>query len=460
MNAPQDQPSTQSIQPAPKPHRRWRWYHNLCALLALLLLAFLAWHLCLNLAIQAEHAAIRAQGLPVTSTELDAYYTRIPSDQNAALIWIDASASLRDLPDPDRHNLIPYIGIDSVPPQDPWHPFTPEQTELLREYVELNEPSFTLASQAAQLPKARFPADLSLGIDSMLTHLAPHRALARALWARSAHATNNHLPESATESITLLLDLSVSLRNEPNLISQLVMIAEHRLAVQALERTLNHLLLTDHQLTSLQSSFQKADSGNPIHTALIGERTLFRSARAYFLQEMDTMERAVAHLYRAIGIQQLNEITYHKLMQQSIDAQSFPHAERQKFAEQIDTQAVELHRYGAVIGSQILSMANAQTSENNARAQLRTALTALAIERYRLANNQLPETLEQLVPDFLESIPLDPFTGTPLLYTKTAENHYIVYSVGEDLTDNNGARRNPAGDMFEPGSDIVFQVRR
>ncbi len=35
-------------------------------------------------------------------------------------------------------------------------------------------------------------------------------------------------------------------------------------------------------------------------------------------------------------------------------------------------------------------------------------------ERYRLATGDFPETLDQLVPDYLEELPPDPFDGEPL----------------------------------------------
>ena len=70
-------------------------------------------------------------------------------------------------------------------------------------------------------------------------------------------------------------------------------------------------------------------------------------------------------------------------------------------------------------------------------AKLQCARTALAVERYRLANGRLPDTLQELVPDFLASAPHDPFDGQQLRYRRLASG-YVVYSIGQDLTDNQG----------------------
>jgi hypothetical protein len=47
--------------------------------------------------------------------------------------------------------------------------------------------------------------------------------------------------------------------------------------------------------------------------------------------------------------------------------------------------------------------------------------------------------LDDCVPNFLASLPEDPYDGTPIRYSRQ-ENGYIVYSIGEDLVDNGGLK--------------------
>jgi DNA-binding GntR family transcriptional regulator len=64
-------------------------------------------------------------------------------------------------------------------------------------------------------------------------------------------------------------------------------------------------------------------------------------------------------------------------------------------------------------------------------ARVRLVQTALAIERFRLRNGDIPENLEALTPDYIAADVLeDPFTGESLLYS-IEEDHYVVYSVAE-----------------------------
>lgn len=51
--------------------------------------------------------------------------------------------------------------------------------------------------------------------------------------------------------------------------------------------------------------------------------------------------------------------------------------------------------------------------------------------------NKIVDTLNQLTPEILPALPLDPFTGKDYIYRKK-EKGFIVYSVGEDLKDDGG----------------------
>ena len=70
-------------------------------------------------------------------------------------------------------------------------------------------------------------------------------------------------------------------------------------------------------------------------------------------------------------------------------------------------------------------------------AQVRSTRLALLIERFRRRHGRLPAALKDLVPDFIASIPVDPFMGKELHYLPEAEG-FRVYSVGKNLKDDQG----------------------
>jgi hypothetical protein len=75
----------------------------------------------------------------------------------------------------------------------------------------------------------------------------------------------------------------------------------------------------------------------------------------------------------------------------------------------------------------------------------------LALRCYRSEVGRLPARLDDLIPNFLSNVPLDPFTDRPMIYRPHATN-WLLYSIGQDGIDDGGA---PAGKLSTKG-DILF----
>lgn len=70
-----------------------------------------------------------------------------------------------------------------------------------------------------------------------------------------------------------------------------------------------------------------------------------------------------------------------------------------------------------------------------AAALLRMSVVNIALRRHELAKGSTPETVDELVPHFLASVPGDPFDGKPLRWDPKRK---WIYSVSEDQTDDLG----------------------
>jgi hypothetical protein len=70
-------------------------------------------------------------------------------------------------------------------------------------------------------------------------------------------------------------------------------------------------------------------------------------------------------------------------------------------------------------------------------ARIRTAIAALAAERYRIDQGRWPQSLEELVPKYLVAVPRDPFANAPIKLLKLPDGLFI-YSVGFDGKDDGG----------------------
>lgn len=83
---------------------------------------------------------------------------------------------------------------------------------------------------------------------------------------------------------------------------------------------------------------------------------------------------------------------------------------------------------------------------------------AVAIERYRAdrSDSKLPAALDDLIPKYIASVPMDSFTGGQLLYSHDEES-YMVYSAGSNRADDGGAIRPKEGDSIP--LDRGLQIR-
>lgn len=86
--------------------------------------------------------------------------------------------------------------------------------------------------------------------------------------------------------------------------------------------------------------------------------------------------------------------------------------------------------------------ANLKTPERRfaLQAQVDSLRIKLALRLYEQRHGQLPESLKALVPEYLKSIPDDPYDGRPMRYSATERK---IWAVGRDLVDQGGRARDP-----------------
>jgi hypothetical protein len=90
-----------------------------------------------------------------------------------------------------------------------------------------------------------------------------------------------------------------------------------------------------------------------------------------------------------------------------------------------------------VAGVLVPALSNIYKGMLRAEAEHDVALTAVAMETFRLANGKLPEKLTDLTPKFLADEPLDPADGKPLRMV-VRDKEVVIYSIGPDMKDDGG----------------------
>ncbi len=71
------------------------------------------------------------------------------------------------------------------------------------------------------------------------------------------------------------------------------------------------------------------------------------------------------------------------------------------------------------------------------RAHLRGSILSLTLRLYRVEHGAYPISLDALVPDYVDALPIDPFSGKPFIYSKAGDD-FRLYSLGDDKDDDGG----------------------
>jgi hypothetical protein len=416
--------------------------------------------------VNAKLQAIRAAGLPTNGVELNAYYPAVPDNENAALKMAGAFALMTNYID-RRSGEVASIKFPQRKAT-----LTPEQLELVAGYCVMNSNALALVREAIKLPRCRYPMDLSWGAATLLPHLAKLKKLSLLAEYQTLLDTNG-----SAAAISVIIGMARTLDTEPTIISKLVRIAMLNMAEIALERRLNAGELDEVELNHLSQLFAEAAKTNQMANGLIGERAMYFQ---YFRMSLAEIKRLAnsgddnsseqagpplpgsqPFIFKLTGFFERDLRFYLHAMETNISlASTFP--KNISMITNVDEQIFQTIRHNYYILSAMLlpALGNAIVKEANGLAQVRSAQTALAVERFRLAHGRLPENLNELVPQFLPAVPVDPFDGQPLRYHHLTKG-YVIYSVGQDGHDDGG--REKAADWKSSDKttyDITFTVER
>jgi hypothetical protein len=408
--------------------------------------------------------AIAARGEPTSLPELDKFYKAVPDSNNAALVWLDGAAALTN----DLGNIAGKLNLKRGVP------LNEDQLRETAEALAVNAEALGLFHRAATLHQSRYPISLrQQPWVANLHHLAPLKGAAQVLRAEAAVAVTQTNTALAAEAINAILAAGRSMAVEPLVISQLVAYAIDIIGIQTLQFALNTASFTGSELEALQAAAAKADDLESASRGLLGERAFFisglsdpagllaatRSNPASGIEEI-VSEVFVQPVTRFSGFWQRDLRFGIDALTTSIACARLPDPQRFHSVSNSSALASQARsRYYIMTALFLPALEKFITRDANHRAQARTAVAAVAIERFCLANNgKLPDQLSSLIPKYLEEIPVDPYDGQPLRYKRT-DKGYVVYSIGPDGVDDGGIE-GPAGPKPKSLWDVTFIVER
>jgi hypothetical protein len=404
---------------------------------------------------EAELARVSAAGEPTTPDELESFYPIAPAEREAARMWLIAVGPLVTEEFYAAAGQLPIVGSGEAeipPPGQPW-PDLQAAEKLLEQYAD----SLRRLHEAAESGRpARYPADFALGVNMTLDYIQPLRTGARLLALEAHVRAHQGDARGAARSIYATFMLADSLKQEQILIAQLVRYAIDGMARKVLQRQLPAVDFSDEDLDRLQAHLRAVDYSDGVQRAMMGERVM--GIAAINNPAADPSGELAAAAWGPF--RNANLATYLKYMSRIIAATKRPLPQARQETERIDGDIQAAVSGGSGLSSPghimtallISGLGGVMDAATRGNASNRATDAVIAVERFRSENARLPKRLQELVPDYLPQVPVDPFDGQPLRYVVRGDE-YIIYSVGRDGIDDGGQ----GDETCEP--DLLFPVQ-
>jgi hypothetical protein len=364
-----------------------------------------------------------------------------PPEDNSAPLVLKAAAAIA----PEVNN-----GWSSWRNSEPWtirvvSPHLPGERFRagMQEHKAATAEARKTARQIKRYPRGRH--DLVLERNPYMT-LLPHCQKAREVAALLEYdallaAMENDAPGGLDASLAAL-NVARSIGDEPFLISQLVRLACVRLATQSAMQVLAWGE-PQNELAELQAAFGAEADVPFLLNGLRGERAVlhelflglesgelsYKDLIIHGVQKEGPAQEAVFYLYK--GLLPGDHAKALEIVSAYIAAARLPPYEQLAALEAIPIPPGPPEDFRYIVTRLIIPVCGkVATASLRARAELLAASTAIACERFRLQHARWPESLFELPKDLLADIPIDPFTGTPLLYRRL-EDGVAIYSIGD-----------------------------
>jgi hypothetical protein len=320
---------------------------------------------------------------------------------------------------------------------------------------------FDLMREALERPSVRIDGDYSQPFSQPRLDFVTIRFVAQTLAQRAQCYLLLGEPEKALHDLTLLHQLNRLMEAKPvTLVAAMIEVAVTDVYTAVIADGFRLGVWREPQLVALQAQLAELNLPPQLRSAFLAGRAgscrVLESLSASKIHQSFTFPPSAQSLWQRLqdpqmlmasvaprGWNQQNMIVVAMLDQKYLDAFD---AERQLFLpRQLDSIARDMQKtFNRVTPINFLAaicvpnfsqacktLARVQTLANEAN-------VACALERYRAAHGNFPETLDLLVPHFIQKLPTDVIGGQPLRYRRKSSGDFLLYSIGWNELDDGG----------------------
>jgi hypothetical protein len=400
---------------APTDVRRWRWKPGalIAAMVVLLVAAPVGWWWRQQRAIEAALAAIAERGEPVTSADVDAMYVRPPHEQDCTSLWLydEGVFSRKIFP---AANVYTFFNQSIPPPRldEVWEDLA--SIELFLSQIQSDLDAWHRA--AARGGRARFSPQFERGFGTLLPYVQSIRWIGRCL-DLDAHVRAYYGDAAgAADSLHAALMAARALENEPYLVSQLVRMVVHREALEEIRRLLPQVAFSAADLVRLQRELEATDFRAGVRRGLLGDRVagIISAGDPSTMYYNSRLKLAVHY-----ATQQQLLLKFLREMQAELDRAEKPWDELVAELPERTPAQRQPSAWSLDVSSEFSGGFKSGFWRTVAHATVANQITilALAIARNQLDHGQPPVELADLVPAYLDAVPLDAATDQSFAYT-------------------------------------------
>jgi hypothetical protein len=405
------------------------------------------------------------KNIPANMDQLKAMYPEAPESENGITLLFRAANKIKE-PNREEYENIPFAGGSEV---EFGAPLTTEQRDALQHYVDSHEEVLAMIYEALDYPYVRLTHH-RYGIE--VDYLSTLRKLSRFLYTVAIHAAiDNDVTRSfdATKANFAVTEISIY---GSDFMSELTRFAVLGLVIESLAKTMSYTTLTpsmihaymeilaveEARIIKCHQDALKTDCamdlpGQRYHGRFF-EDVPDRFIISLFLGRVGREWNQLAFFAERLYVRELEELLdrgnqdiYKALSFSSRDSTVMMYS---PFSDN-STKGV----YRALRQVYIGSLGN-YWAPAKYMATAASARTALAAQLFYYDHGNMPDTLDALVPEYLDALPRDPFTPDQPIRFRMDGNNALFYSIGRNETDNGGVDDD---DNCKDCDDIVFRLK-
>jgi hypothetical protein len=333
-----------------------------------------------------------------------------------------------------------------------YSPLSEGELRFIEAHMQALAPALATLPEARAMPGCEFGNYAALGgaatnPGAVLPDLADVRVVARNVADKAVWEANQGNTEEALKWVAVNMRLANDLTGDPLLIVGLVRVAVTSLALDSLERILHDRGLPENVPEELYQELAGLRDRENLVRFIDGERCF---AAAYARTPGgNPLTRALYYTPGKTGLNRVTNTLAEALLEED-------YAKREALLAPLEEiggkQGGITMPWNMMVKITAPALLRAVESFERQIAIADLALIALSIKTYHRDTGNYPESLGELVPEYLDALPADAFSGEPYIY-KADQGGFLLFSVGPNGKDDGGAPLEGPGGIV---GDIVW----